>query len=103
MTGEGSYTATSNVVYANPIGIRGDSSPLWNNNLVYGNTEKGIWLYAGSAPQILNNTVVQPAGDALTIESTHNNLQFQNFQVRNNVLWAKSGYAIVAGSDTVCG
>ena len=99
----GGLNVTGNVVYGNATGIEGFASPTWSNNVVYNNSAVGMALRGASAPLVINNTVYQPAGDALVIESTHNNLQFQNIRVRNNVLWALTGYAIAAGTDVAPG
>ncbi|MCP4713077.1 MAG: hypothetical protein GY869_30985, partial [Planctomycetes bacterium] len=88
----------SNRVYANTKGIRA-TRPYYNsfygqvkNNLVYDNTEVGIIFNYGTAnadnlPQIHNNTVYQPTGDALQIGGDS-----QQALIRNNILWAESGY-----------
>ena len=99
----GTVDARGNVLYNNQTGIEGFGSPVWANNLVYGNSAFGMYLRGASAPLVINNTVYQPTGDALTVESTHNNLQFQNIRVRNNILWALSGYAFAASTDVAPG
>ena len=87
-----SATATGNVSYSNAVGIEGDNSPNWSNNLVYANSTAGIWLHGAFAAVVVSNTIYQPAGDGLRIESTGNNLTFQQVRVRNNIIWTYSGY-----------
>ena len=54
IAGSGIYAASSanasgNVVYSSMVGIEGDTSPTWQNNLLYANAVTGIWLHGGVA------------------------------------------------------
>ncbi|MFI5378942.1 MAG: right-handed parallel beta-helix repeat-containing protein, partial [Tepidisphaerales bacterium] len=99
----GSGTVTQNQVYSNPTGIEGNVSPTISNNLVYANTTRGIYITAGVAAQVINNTVYQPTGDALDLLSSEGNFQFQHMQVRNNILWAQAGYDLNLTDDAAIG
>lgn len=88
----GAGTVSQNQVYSNPTGIEGFTSPAITNNLVYANTLRGIYITGGVAAQILSNTVYQPQGDAIDLLSSEANFFGQQMRVRNNILWAQSGY-----------
>ncbi len=84
-----------NRVYNNDVGIRTElsfSSALTNNFLV--NNTTGILVngsgYYGGTPSLMNNTIIQEAGDAIRVSS----LNTQNVSVRNNILSVSGGYAI---------
>ncbi|MCP4707532.1 MAG: hypothetical protein GY869_02815, partial [Planctomycetes bacterium] len=95
-----------NTVYDNTTGIRA-TRPYYGsfygqveNNLVYDNTDVGIILnYAnantGNLPEIRNNTVYQPLGDALHIGGDSHDAM-----IRNNILWADTGYVFQVSSDS---
>ncbi len=90
-------TIDHNVVYANQVGIEITSFSSANgddtirNNLVYDNSVHGIYLngYHIGTADVANNTIYQPQGNAIRIESS-----FSNAHLQNNVLWAASGYDI---------
>ncbi|MGA2254402.1 MAG: right-handed parallel beta-helix repeat-containing protein, partial [Thermoguttaceae bacterium] len=88
---------TGNTIYGNATGIALDYYSLGpvSNNLVYENTNQGILVNSGSTPSIINNTVYQPAGDAVDIEI---NPSFavgpSNVTLNNNILWTQTGYDI---------
>ena len=73
-----------NTVYSNSIGIQEGDYGQIVNNLVYANANEGIELtgiyYTGV--QVTNNTVYQPVGDAVLVQSGS-----QNVTLRNNILW----------------
>ncbi|MGA2498773.1 MAG: right-handed parallel beta-helix repeat-containing protein [Tepidisphaeraceae bacterium] len=96
-------TASQNQVYSNATGIEGNASPNILNNIVYANTTRGIWITAGVAAQVTNNTVYQPAGDAIDLLSSEGNFQFQHMQVRDNILWAQTGYDLNLTDDAGIG
>ncbi|MEQ1829659.1 MAG: right-handed parallel beta-helix repeat-containing protein, partial [Pirellula sp.] len=93
-----------NVVYSNAIGIRGQSSYSGNlvNNLIYGNSLYGVLFTSsgsnGGSPSIVNNTVYQPLGDAIRLQSNS-----RNVNVRNNVLWVNAGYDLNIAGDSQTG
>ena len=92
-----------NVVYANAVGIEGNSgthtfSGEISNNLVYANTNHGIWVVRGSGAEVVNNTVYQQVGDAVRVTSGSSDTN-----VRNNILWVEAGYAIYVASDSQVG
>jgi hypothetical protein len=85
-----------NVVYSNPTGVRltGDGV-IARNNLIYANSNQGILLDQANTygispgPQVINNTVYQPVGDAIRVQ---NNSRY--IQIRNNILRVDAGYAL---------
>ena len=82
-----------NRVYSNASGIVvnvGNGSTL-ANNLVYANSDRGIVATGtfGQPLEVVSNTVYQPAGQALRLE-TGNRI----VTVRNNVLWTQAGYTV---------
>ena len=86
---------SGNHVYSNPTGIvLGDTSRsnytysgLTSNNLLYANTENGIWMInAGSSPELVNNTIYQIAGDAIRLEEA------SDLRVYNNAIWVEAGF-----------
>ena len=84
-------TVQQNVVYSNAIGIRvGDQgySPGGKiaNNVIYANSQQGV-LVGGGSPQIVNNTIYQPLGDAIRVQEGTVGLD-----VRDNILWVQAGY-----------
>ena len=92
-----------NVVYANSVGIEGNSGSYTfsgeiSNNLVYANTNHGIWVVRGSGAEVVNNTVYQQVGDAVRVTGGSSATN-----VRNNILWVEAGYAIYVASDSQVG
>ena len=89
-----------------PIGIRDYFDGYYNtsqvlNNLIYANSDAGIVVatpYGSGSPIITSNTVYQPAGDAIRIIAAS-----PNVQLRNNLLWAQSGYDILVPADSEVG
>ena len=98
-----SSNATGNVSYSNQVGIEGDGSPTWSNNLLYANAAAGIWLHSGFAANILNNTIYQPTGDGIRVESSGGNLGFQKVNIRNNIVWTQAGYDITITPEAEIG
>ena len=77
-TGSGilfSENVYSNVVYSNLVGLEdvyGSGAKQIKNNVIYGNTNQGIYLHGYNynlGVDIANNTVFQPQGDAVRVES----------------------------------
>lgn len=96
----------NNVVYSNAIGVRDYFDGYYNNaqvlnNLIYANSTAGIIAatpYSDGSPTITGNTVYQPAGDALKILGGS-----PNIHLKDNILWAQSGYDIIVPSDSEVG
>jgi autotransporter-associated beta strand protein/parallel beta-helix repeat protein len=88
-------TLQNNRVYSNQVGIIASYAVNLYNNLVYANTSLGMDIYGGYNAQFINNTVYQPTGDALHVEGAS-----VNVQIRNNILWALSGYDISIAPDS---
>ncbi len=103
----GGTTLTGNVVYSNNVGIKSNTAtnsaagPFVKNNLVYNNTAQGIWLIGGSSAQFYNNTVYQPAGDAIRIDAGNPNAA--GIQIQNNILWTQNGYDIMLDPTSTAG
>ncbi len=95
-------TVRGNVVYSNRIGI--DAIMLYNkysglitNNLVYANSTTAIRV-DGAGPLIINNTLYQPTGNAIDVQS-----QSSGIQLRNNIIWSMSGYALTVPATSQVG
>jgi hypothetical protein len=97
-------TLQQNVVYSNGTGIQADpfsgypGSLTLTNNLIYANSTVGLVIYAGSSVDAINNTIVQPNGDAVHALSGTSGLH-----LRNNILWTQAGAAIDVASDSQSG
>ncbi|MEX0642950.1 MAG: right-handed parallel beta-helix repeat-containing protein, partial [Pirellulales bacterium] len=94
---------TGNVVYSNGAGIQVGCCGYYNaaeltNNLIYGNTTAGIRAYSGDGLKVINNTVHQPAGNALIFEG-----ETTRFTMRNNIFSVGAGYAVNGGSFNLLG
>ena len=83
--------ASRNHVYSNLVGIESDGDI--HNNLIYGSTEKGI--IANANARIINNTLHQSLGEAISVVGT-------SVTLRNNILSLDNGEGIhvdTVGSD----
>jgi hypothetical protein len=91
----GDQRVEGNVVYGNGVGMEaGYSAQGWvTNNVVYENTNQALRISQtrGSPLRIVNNTFVQPVGDAVRMDSGSTNVF-----LRNNIFWIGAGYAIYA-------
>ncbi len=89
-----------NYIYSNRYGI---DSEAYNggtgfsivNNLIYANTNTGLILSSGSDNMVTNNTIYQPAGDAILIRSTP-----AQTNLTNNIIWTDSGNGINVASNS---
>jgi parallel beta-helix repeat protein len=96
--------ARRNVVYSNGVGIEANAEyygyPVeLTNNLIYANVSGGIWLHQqaqGSA--VVNNTIVQPAGNAITVSDNS-----RDVHLRNNILSVAGGYAVSVSANSQVG
>jgi parallel beta-helix repeat protein len=91
-----------NDVYSNAVGIQGDeeSSPFpipysgtVQNDLVYANSQTGIVINNGSGARLVNNTVYQQAGNAISVYTS------QNTTVENNILSTQSSSTTTPNAD----
>ena len=92
-----------NVVYSNTIGVNARGNFFFGdvfNNTIYDNATHGILVESGSSTpsNIFNNTVFQPLGDAVRIQSNADNIRLSN-----NILWAQSGFDISVSPDSQTG
>ncbi|HEV3340661.1 MAG TPA: LamG-like jellyroll fold domain-containing protein, partial [Pirellulales bacterium] len=102
----GRMQAVDNKVYSNPIGILGDTgfggsapfSGLVDNNLVYANSNEAIVLNGAVGPQVDNNDLYQPVGDAVDLKGGA-----KNVQLHNNIAWVLSGYDLNVAADSQSG
>jgi len=94
-------TIRGNQIYSNPIGIQllgSNASIQVFNNLIYANTNQGIYMQQGNGHRLLNNTLYQTVGDAIRIESSA-----RNVTLANNILWTEVGQAINLASNSQTG
>jgi hypothetical protein len=97
----------SNRVYSNNTGIRlndgnsnGDEARhVLRNNVVYANTNLAIQVNGYATVDLINNTIYQPVGDAISIQnqlgwrvSSHPNPWHST--LTNNIFWVEAGAAI---------
>ena len=81
-------TVTGSYIHDNVVGAYiSYTSATFANNLLVDNAT-GILLYGGS-PRIVNNTIVQASGDAVTVQNAVYNLA--NWDFRDNILSIGSG------------
>ncbi|HEY9108125.1 MAG TPA: right-handed parallel beta-helix repeat-containing protein, partial [Roseateles sp.] len=83
----------ANVIYANGLGLRvldnGNAANVGvHNNLVWGNSLGGVEIAQVIGIEFVNNTVVQAAGNAVTV------LAGSNVHLANNILGSTQAYAI---------
>ena len=60
------------------------------SNVIYANSTGGIYLSGDLDLSLLNNTVYQPVGNAVTLSGS-NNTSYPVF-IENNILWVQAGY-----------
>ena len=67
---------SGNTIYGNATGIALDYYSLGpvTNNLIYENITQGVLVTYDSSPSIVNNTVYQPAGDAIDMQDSSSNV-----------------------------
>ncbi|KKL74058.1 hypothetical protein LCGC14_2068690, partial [marine sediment metagenome] len=94
-----------NVSYGNAYGVY--VSTDWENvtvrnNLIYNNSTRGIeinnaMLY-GTGVDVVNNTVYEPAADAVYVTNSS-----KHAHLRNNILWADGGYELYVADNSQTG
>ncbi len=95
---------TNNVVYSNPFGVRGNFAfnGTLTGNIIYANSNVGFVVttasYYGGATTLVNNTFVQPFGDAIRAISSSKNLR-----LRNNVISVSAGFGLNIAPDSQTG
>src|SRR5262249_49318421 len=91
-----------NQIYSNSIGIKTAYffGGLVADNVVYSNTNQGFLIQSPYVFQkeIVNNTIYQPVGDDIRIDSSTSNVR-----LRNNIIWVESGYDIYVAADSQSG
>ncbi len=90
-----SARAIGNRVYDNRFGIRYAGAVPLSNNIVYNNTFAGILVDGTSGPFIENNTIYQPTGNGIQVQSFASNVR-----LRNNIIWTSLGYGISVTPDS---
>ena len=101
----GNATIRGNSVHDNLIGIevqnRGKSAQILNN-LVYDNTQVGVYLSGSINSELDNNTIYQPLGDA--VQATNGGSGgTSGLRLRNNILWVSVGADLNIASDSQAG
>jgi parallel beta-helix repeat protein len=85
-----------NTVYSNRVGVRAEQfSGTITNNLIYANTGRGLELRGAAGASVVNNTIYQPAGDAVRSEGAS-----RDVRLLNNILWVADGYAVSVAADS---
>jgi hypothetical protein len=93
-------TVLANKVYSNSVGIVFNTvnytltSPI-ANNIIYANRNTGLLLnvYSYDRLDVVNNTIYQSVGDAISVQGST-----QNIKLKNNLLWVEAGYDINVAS-----
>ena len=103
ITVEGKALVESNYIYSNSIGIY--ALPYFYGtvakNLVYANTNRGLLIQNSgntALAEYMNNTIYQPVGDGIRIESSAS-----NNRIVNNIVWVLSGYGMFVANDSQVG
>ncbi len=97
-------TVRRNTIYSNGTGINSANTygGRIENNLIYANNDLGLQLTAGSsssyALDVVSNTVYQPVGDAIRIDT---NARY--IHLYNNILQVDNGYCIRVTPGTTTG
>ncbi len=90
-----------NVIYSNPIGVRGSFAfgGSLTGNIIYANSSVGVWLsrasYYGTPATFVGNTLFQESGDALRFDTTSTNVR-----LRNNNIWVSGGIGLNIAADS---
>jgi len=93
----------ANTIYSNATGLRLDdpsgstTGGNVHNNLIYANDIGGVEIASANGLEFVNNTIVQLAGNALTI------LAGKNLHLANNILGSTQGYAISVSATAQTG
>ena len=103
----GRDVVTDNTLYGDGAGIGGslydggfgnNSGALVQGNVIYANTNGGIIASAGRGLQIVNNTIDQTTGPAISLSGGG-----INSDVENNILMVTGGPAIIVTADSEVG
>jgi uncharacterized repeat protein (TIGR01451 family) len=89
-----------NQVYGNPIGIEVQSvtGAQVANNLIYESSTQALVVAASKSPEIVNNTVYQPAGDGIVIQQGSSGVYLHDY-----IIWVQAGNALSVSSDSQTG
>ncbi|HEV8292420.1 MAG TPA: right-handed parallel beta-helix repeat-containing protein, partial [Tepidisphaeraceae bacterium] len=99
-TGVSGFTGTIqfNRISANTVGISAVNGQKIFHDLIYRNTQQGILVSGKSDVRIVSNTMVAPTGDNIRIQNSSSSVE-----IRDNILWAETGYDIFAANDSLIG
>ncbi|NQT20746.1 MAG: right-handed parallel beta-helix repeat-containing protein, partial [Planctomycetes bacterium] len=89
-----------NTIYGNLVGVEllYSFTARVANNLLHCNADYGVLVSGSNGPEIVNNTIHQPTGDAIRLKSGA-----KNVDLRNNILWVEDGYAISVDTNSQVG
>jgi hypothetical protein len=100
---DGSARVIGNAIYSNAIGLQGSGSfaGVVANNVLYANANRGMLIQntnnTGLA-EFVNNTIYQPVGDGIRLDSSA-----RNNRLVNNIVWVLSGYGIYTDNNSQVG
>ncbi|HEV8608216.1 MAG TPA: right-handed parallel beta-helix repeat-containing protein, partial [Tepidisphaeraceae bacterium] len=99
-TGVNNFSGTIqfNRIAANATGINASNGQKIFHNLIYRNTQNGLLISGKNDVRIVSNTFYAPAGDNIRIQNTSSNIE-----IRDNILWAESGYDVYVANDSQTG
>ncbi len=85
-------------ITGNVTGILASSGQLIAHNMIYRNTQTAIEIKGKTNVEIVSNTFYAPQGDNIRIEGGSSDVE-----VRDDILWAESGYDIYVANDSQSG
>ena len=87
-----------NRISLNTIGIVAANAQLIDHNLIYRNTQTALKIQGRNDVRVFQNTFYTPTGDNIRIDGASSQVE-----IRNNILWAESGYDIYVANDSTSG
>ncbi len=99
----GSSSVAFNKIHANVVGIDLHDTTAINHNLIYRNTAQGILVDGAHDLTIQNNTIYIPAGYSGSPDAILLRGHATNIALRDNILWADSGYDLYVNTDSQVG
>lgn len=84
-----------NRIARNTVGIAATSGQLIAHNLIYRNTGTAVQVTGKNDVRIVSNTFYTPQGDNIRISGSSTQVE-----VRDNILWAESGYDLYVANDS---
>src|SRR6185436_19090083 len=99
-TGVNNFAGTIqfNRIAKNDTGINATNAQKVFHNLIYRNTSNGLLISGKSDVRVVSNTFYAPLGDNIHIQNSSSNIE-----IRDNILWAETGYDVFVANDSQTG